>query len=177
MILDLAYYGNPILRQKAEPVQKITAEIRTLIEDMIETMFDRNGMGLAATQIHKNVRIFVMCVPVRNDDGSWDRGEMHVFVNPKIVDYSEETESHEEGCLSIPNLHGNVIRPHKVKVEALNEKGERVVKEFSGLEAACVCHENDHLNGVLYIDRMDKKERAKLEKELREIKAKYKSKV
>ena len=75
-----------------------------------------------------------------------------------------------EGCLSIPKIHGHVVRPKTVKIEALNENGEKFVKEFSGLEAACICHENDHLNGVLYIDRMNKDDRKKIEKQLRDLK-------
>lgn len=173
MKLKLAYYGNPILRQKAQDVKSLNDELRTLIDDMFETMAIENGIGLAAPQIHHALRIFVMQVPFQNEDETWDPGRKRVFVNPKILSYSEEMNEREEGCLSIPGITGEILRPIEVTVEALDENGTPFTETFHGLEARCILHENDHINGKLFIDRMDKNERKSIEKVLANIKKRY----
>lgn len=173
MKLKLAYYGNPILRKKADPVAKITDETRALITQMFEMMEIENGIGLAAPQVNLSLRIFVMQVPIQNEDESWDPGVKRVFINPTILSFSEETDYREEGCLSIPKLIGDVERPVEVTVEALDQDGNKFTETFTDLEARCVLHENDHINGKLFIDRMDKNDRKLIEKALREIKNKY----
>lgn len=173
MKLPLAYYGDPILRKKAERVDHIDDELRQLVTDMAETMEVENGMGLAAPQIHRSLTLFITHVPVRGPDDTWQPGTFRVFINPKILEISEQFWEHEEGCLSIPKLSGTVRRPVHVKVEYTNLEGKTLVEEFEGLEASCVLHENDHINGVLYIDRVKGKERQAMEPQLREIKKKY----
>lgn len=173
MKLKLAYYGNPILRQKAEPVEKITDETRELISKMFEMMDIENGIGLAAPQVNLSLRIFIMQVPIQNEDESWEPGVKRVFINPTILSFSDECDIREEGCLSIPKLVGEVIRPIEVTVEALDQDGKKFTDTFYELEARCILHENDHINGKLFIDRMDKNDRKKLEKALRDIKSKY----
>lgn len=173
MKLELAYYGNPILRKKCQPVAEVNDEIRELVESMIETLIEHNGIGLAAPQVNKDLRLFITAVPKELPDGNWEQGELLVFINPEIISYSEEQEIRQEGCLSIPKLYGDVLRPEKIIIRATDIHGNEFEQEFTGLQARCCMHENDHINGVLYIDRMKGKERKMLEPKLREIKNKY----
>lgn len=173
MKLPLAYYGDPILRQKCQDVKVINDEIRQLVNDMIETMIEHNGIGLSANQVKQLLRIFITAVPIDQPDGGWLPGKLRVFINPKILSVSELFQYRSEGCLSIPKLYGEVERPTTVLIQATNIEGEIFEEEFTGLEGRCVLHENDHINGVLFIDRMKGKARQKMEPMLREIKKKY----
>lgn len=173
MELPLSYYGDPVLRKKCQPVDEITDEIKKLIEDMVDTMEANNGIGLAAPQVGKDHRIFVTLVPMVDETGEYGPGQLRVFVNPEILEYSEEKTQITEGCLSIPTVHGEVIRPYRVKVKALDVDGQEFVGEYEGLEAHCVLHENDHINGVLFVDRIRGKERKALESQLRKVKDQY----
>lgn len=173
MKLPLAYYGNPILRKKCERVDGIDDELRQFVADMIETMNEENGMGLAAPQVHRSKALFITQVPIEGPDDTWLPGILRIYINPKILWVSEEQWEHSEGCLSIPKLYGKVKRPIKVRIEYTDMLGNRLTEEFVGLEASAVLHENDHINGVLYIDRMKGKERQEIEPRLREIKKKY----
>lgn len=173
MRLPLTYYGNPILRKRAELISEVTDEMRQLINDMIETMDLDRGAGLAAPQIGRSIRLFVLRDPVMGEDGHYKYLTPRVFINPKITFHSPETECDMEGCLSIPGLRGEVERPFKITVEALDQHGKPFVEEAEGYKARIICHENDHLNGTLWIDRIDVHARRKLEPELRAIKKKY----
>ena len=170
MKLPIAHYGDEVLRKKAEPVEELTPEILRLIEDMIETMEAENGFGLAAPQIYKSPAIFIPPVPEIGLEGREGAGEIRVFINPKLSDPSEELWAATEGCLSIPMVYAEVTRPVSITLEYTNRDGERVTEQFSGWDARVIMHENDHLNGVLYIDRMSKKERQQLEPALRALK-------
>ncbi len=177
MKLPLAYYGDPVLRQKAAEVEGIDDELRQLVTDMIETMHGTNGMGLAAPQVHRSIRVFLVQQPIPGEDeDSWKPGTLRIFINPKILTYSEETWMRSEACLSIPGVYGDVERPIKIKVEYNDLEGNRLEQEFVGLEARIILHENDHINGVLYIDRVHGNERKRLEPILRMIKMKYSAK-
>jgi len=174
MKLPLAYYGNPILRKKGGRIEKIDEEVKTLVASMIETMQAYDGIGIAAPQVHHSLAIFVICRMKKNEKGNWDVGdEVQVFINPKIISYSPEVKESVEACLSIPKLEGKVIRPYKVVIEATDLEGNVFVKEFVDLEARIVLHENDHINGVLFIDRMDAKSKKLLEPKLRAIKKNF----
>ena len=174
MKLPLAYYGNPILRKKGAPVLEITDEIRNLVNDMAETLYDHeNGIGLAAPQVHQSLALFITRIPYRDEDGTWHDGEVQVFINPKILSVSDELSIREEGCLSIPGIYGEVVRPHSVRVTATDLEGNTFEMEESGLGARCILHENDHINGVLFFDRMHGKARKNLEPKLQAIKKKY----
>lgn len=174
MILKLAYYGDPILRKKALRVENIDDEIKQLVEDMTETMFANNGIGLAAPQVHRSLALFITSIPEYREDGSHIDGPIEVYINPRLIIYSDRQEVHSEGCLSIPKLYGEVSRPNQIVIEAMNLQGLLIKKELSGLEARCCLHENDHLNGVLFIDRIRGKERQQMEDTLRQIKSRYK---
>ena len=164
MKLPLAYYGDPILRKKVVPIDEITDEIRQLANDMIETMRETNGIGIAAPQIHRSIAIFITEVPIPeriegSDEINWLPCKVRVCINLKILSHSEETWTYEEGCLSIPGIYGAVPRPIKIKVQAMDLDGKVFEEEFSWLDARTIMHENDHINGVLFVDRMPRKER------------------
>lgn len=174
MILELAYYGDPILRKKAAPILEFNDDIKQLACNLIETMQrTNNGIGLAAPQVHQSLAMFVVQFPKKTETDDWIPGAIEVFINPKILEVSNEIDFYSEGCLSLPCLYLDVPRPIKIKIQAQNLQGEVFVREFEGFEARMLLHENDHLNGVLFIDRIDPKERKKIEPELRKIKKKF----
>lgn len=176
MKLPLAYYGNPILRKKGERVSAITPELLQLVANMEETMFAHDGIGLAAPQVNKSLALFITNVPTHvEEEDKWIPGQTFVFINPKILEYSDEQWQRGEGCLSIPGLYASISRPVRIKVEATDLNGNTFVEEFSGLQARAIMHENDHINGVLFIDRIRGKEREEMEQTLRQIKKKFAS--
>ena len=159
-ILKVARLGHPVLRAKASPVPAAeigSARVQTLIDDMFDTMSEYQGIGLAAPQVHESLRVFVAGVrraevvtPMTDDV------EMPfvALINPEIVPVGEDVESNWEGCLSIPDIRGRVERPRVVRVRALDRSGRRVELVAHGLPARVIQHENDHLDGVLFFDRM-----------------------
>ena len=175
MKLPLAYYGNPILRVKTKAIEKIDETIKQLIADMIETMEANDGIGLAAPQVCQALALFITQVPVRkaDDPEEWENGESRVFINPKIVSRSDEEECGSEGCLSIPKLYADVYRPFKITLQYTDVEGKEHTETFEGLAARVIMHENDHINGTLFIDRVGVKKRQELENTLRAIKKKY----
>lgn len=160
-ILPLAYFGDPILRKKANPIPEITADIKKLVEEMIETMDASDGIGLAAPQIHHSIRLFIYRTPIAKEPEGFDLGDVNVLINPKLLQPSKETWNWSEGCLSIPGLRAEVERPKEITVEYTNLEGKLIKQRFSGMEARVIMHENDHINGILYIDRLDSKVRSK----------------
>lgn len=140
-IRQLRLEGDAILRKQSKEIKVISDRIKELAEDMVETMYDNNGVGLAAPQVGVLRRLFVV-----------DIGEgPTVFVNPEITERSGE-QFGVEGCLSVPGKQGDVLRPYKIHVKAQNINGETFELEAEEFYARAICHENDHLNGVLYID-------------------------
>ena len=137
--------GDDILRKKCRPVPEVTDRTRVLIDDMIETLHHTGGVGLAAPQVGVMRRLFVV------DLGEEDSEPM-VLVNPEFVEQSGEQDG-DEGCLSIPGRAGSVIRPEYVKIKGLNRDGEEVEYEGTGLLARAFCHEYDHLEGIMYVDK------------------------
>jgi peptide deformylase len=158
------------LRTTSEPVAKITAETRKLVDDMFETMYDAPGIGLAAIQIGVPQRVVTMDLGKRKnadsteDTDDEDVKEPRVFINPEIVWSSDEMSTYEEGCLSIPDIHEDVDRPARVKVKFLDLDGKAHEEEADGLYATCIQHEIDHLNGVLFIDHISKLKRDRIVK-------------
>lgn len=173
MKLPLFYYGHPILRKKCDPVEKITPEVRGLAADMIETIDKKNGIGLAAPQVGKSIRLFVLRRYIFLPNGQWQVSEPYVYINPKITEISEATEVDEEACMSIPGLRLPVERPVKIRVEAIDLEEIQFTHELEGLNARVVLHENDHINGVLFIDRVEATLRKQAEPQLRKIKQKF----
>ncbi len=137
--------GDEILRKKSKDVEEIDEKVITLINDMIETMHKYNGVGLAAVQVGVLKKIVVI--------DTYEDGEQFVLINPEIIK-SKGTQTVEEGCLSFPNKFGKVVRPAEVVIKALNEKGEKIKIIAKELLAQAICHEIDHLNGELFIDKI-----------------------
>ena len=127
-LLPILSYPDPRLRTIAKPVKEVTAEIKTLIADMIETMYDAQGIGLAASQVDRHIQLIVM-------DLSEDKNSPRVFINPKVTPLVEEKQPYEEGCLSVPEVYDKVERPTKVRIEALDENGNKIDEEVEGLLA------------------------------------------
>ena len=149
-LLPIIHVPQDVLRQTAQPVTEVTPQTRQLLDDMAETMYDAPGIGLAANQIGSLERLNVM------DCGSDDAPELWQMINPEIIWESEETSKLEEGCLSIPGHNAEVIRPAIVKARYLDRDGKMQEMEADGLLAACIQHEIDHLNGVLFIDHLSR---------------------
>ncbi|WP_435979569.1 peptide deformylase [Psychrobacter sp. DM4] len=148
-IRPILSYPDPRLRTIAVPVKQVTTEIKTLITDMIETMYYADGIGLAATQVDEHIQLIVM-------DLSENKDTPIVFINPKVTPLVDEKQPYEEGCLSVPEVYDKVERPNKVRIEALDENGETIDKEVEGLLAVCIQHEMDHLNGVVFVDYLSR---------------------
>ena len=148
-VLPIRMFGDPVLRQRAREVESVTDIHRRLIADMLDTMRDAEGVGLAGPQVGVMERIFV-----------WEVGEEHgAFINPRIVSRSETTDEAEEGCLSIPGIGYPVVRAAEVVVEALDENGEPVRMDGTELLARVFQHETDHLDGILFIDHLSEEMR------------------
>lgn len=162
-ILDVLRFPDERLRTVATPVDKIDSAIKTLVSDMLETMKDENGIGLAATQINVHKRVVVI-------DVSEEQDKPQVFINPEIT-HMDGTTISEEGCLSVPNNYAKVERAEKITVKALDENGDAFTLDADGLLAICIQHELDHLKGKLFVDYLSplkrQRIRTKLEKEAR----------
>jgi peptide deformylase len=152
-ILKIARLGHPVLRQVAAPIdpKQITGpEIQRLIRDMLETMLEYKGVGLAAPQVHQPVRL-ILAAGDEDDEG---RPVVRVLINPEITPTTEEKEGMWEGCLSIPGMRGYVERPRAIELEAYNEKGKKIALSLEGFPAVVMQHEKDHLDGVLFVDKL-----------------------
>jgi peptide deformylase len=186
MILEVTKYGNPILRQKGARIETITPEIKQLIADMFETMYATKGIGLAAQQVGKALQLTVLDLRGVEDRPSTleldgkpadvDKFMPLVLINPEIKPLNDP-ELGPEGCLSFPELYGDVLRPESVAVKAMNEKGKPIEFRCGGLLARAVQHETDHLNGILFIDRMDRKSKNEIREELDLLQAETKAKL
>jgi peptide deformylase len=173
MKLPLRYFGHPDLRARAQEVEEITPDVVEFVADLIEAMVHYGGVGLAATQVGRRLRIFAFRSETLMPDGNYHLGEPEIAINPILSNPSKEAETAREGCLSLPGLYPPVKRPKNITVEYLNLKGEKIVEHAEGHRARVYMHENDHLNGVLSIDRIEARERQKLQPLLAQIKKKY----
>jgi peptide deformylase len=160
-VLKILTYPDPKLRKKSAPVEKIDGEIEKLLDDMAETMYDAPGIGLAAPQVGVNLRVCIIDISPR-EEGSPGLIEL---INPVILS-AEGEQIAEEGCLSIPGFMSDVKRKARVKVRAIDRKGERLELDGTGLLARALQHEIDHLDGVLFIDRLGKLKRELLKKKI-----------
>lgn len=159
-ILDVLKYPDPRLRIKAEPVAEVTPEIRQLMHDMVETMIDQKGIGLAATQVGVAKRVIVVSMGATG-------GPPIGLVNPEIKEASEELAIWEEACLSLPGVAAQVTRPARVTVSCINEKGEPYELNCGYILAACIQHEIDHLNGKVFIDHLSRLRQDMLKKKMK----------
>jgi peptide deformylase len=184
MILEVTRYGNPVLRQKGARIETITAEIKKLIDDMFETMRSARGVGLAAQQVGKALQLTV--IDVRGITDRPSTLELNgkpadvesfmplVLINPEIKPLNEPVAG-PEGCLSFPEIYSDISRPESVEVRALDREGKPFQFRCGGLLARAVQHEADHLNGILFIDRMNKADKEDLKPQLEELQAETKA--
>jgi peptide deformylase len=155
-IRDILVVPDPRLKLKSQPVEFVDDELRALMDDMLETMYDAPGIGLAAVQIGVPKRVIVMDL-ARSEDAP----EPRYFVNPEILWSSEETEPYEEGCLSVPEIFDEIERPAKVRLRYLDYHGKQIEEDAEGMYAVCIQHEMDHLEGVLFIDYLSRLKRTR----------------
>ena len=154
-VLDILIAPHPTLKAKAKPVETIDDGLRQLLDDMLETMYDAPGIGLAANQIGELQRVLVMDCGSRSED---EAPRPMKIINPQITGISEEMSSYEEGCLSIPGVNGDVLRSTGVQLQAQIVGGETVNLPCGGLLARCLMHEQDHLDGKLFVDYLSSKQ-------------------
>jgi len=158
-ILKILEFPDPRLRTVAKPVDMVTDEIRQLTDDMLETMYDAPGIGLAATQIDVHLQVVVI-------DVSEEKNDPKVFINPKITILDGEKEQMEEGCLSVPGFYETVERSNHVRVQAQDKDGNTFEEEYEDLMAVCIQHEKDHLDGKLFVDYISPLKRTRIKKKL-----------
>lgn len=157
-ILNILHFPDDRLRTKAKPVAEVTDKHRKLIKDMLETMYDAPGIGLAATQINFHEQILVI-------DISEEKNEPTVLINPEILE-KEGDQEFDEGCLSVPGIYETLHRAEKVRVKALNKEGESIEMTAVGLLAVCIQHEMDHLQGKLFVDYLSQLKKQRIRKKL-----------
>jgi len=158
-LLDILEFPDPRLRTRATPVTVFDEALSGLIDDMLETMYDAPGIGLAATQVNVHRRIVVI-------DVSEDHTEPRVFINPEYSVLDEESAEHDEGCLSVPGFYETVVRPQHIQVTAVDRNGDSFSLEPRGLLAVCIQHECDHLDGKLFVDYLSSLKRSRIRKKL-----------
>jgi peptide deformylase len=160
----LVYFGNETLKRVAEPVQDINGQIKELSDDMFNVMYTSRGIGLAAPQVDEALRLLVI------DIEEYDGMKPVVLVNPEITEVSEETEPYEEGCLSLPGIMEDIVRPSEIHVRAVTVDGNEVEFDAGGLYARVLQHEIDHLNGIVFVDHLEDYVRKELNPQLKKIK-------
>ncbi len=186
MILEVVKYGHPVLRQKGAHIEKVTPDLKKLIADMFETMQANHGIGLAAQQVGQALQVTVIDVREARERPSWleldgQPAEVNEFmplvlINPELKPEGDLVAG-GEGCLSFPEIYAEIARPESVTVKALDKKGKPVEFRCGGLLARVIQHEADHLNGILFIDRMSRKTKEELQPELDDLQAKTKAEL
>ena len=161
-VLEILEFPDPRLRKQATPVREVTGAIRTLIDDMFETMYAAPGIGLAATQVNVHQRILVIDVSEAHD-------QPQVFINPEVTILNPELGEYDEGCLSVPGFYETVNRPQEVEVSALDREGQPFTRKLEGLLAICLQHEIDHLDGKLFVDYLSALKRTRIRKKLEKL--------
>jgi peptide deformylase len=176
MILDVKKLGSEVLREVAQPIAAITEEVRSLSAHMIETMYAENGIGLAAPQVGHSLRMFTIDVRIEDEEVFASPGEAHLIsrmpltlINPEIVEFSKDEEHFIEGCLSLPEINADVVRPVSIRLKAQILDGEMIDIECGGLMARCAQHEIDHLDGVLFSDHISDEDKKRLSKKLEKL--------
>jgi len=167
LVLRIVKYPHPALRHKSKPLRRVDGEIPKIVREMFDLMYEQKGVGLAANQVELPYRLFLI-----NLEGDPSKGQEHVFLNPEIVKRSGAAEA-EEGCLSFPEIYAHVKRPEKVTISAYNLAGEEINYELSGMFARAVQHEYDHLDGVLFIDRLSPTGMLSVKQALQDLELEY----
>lgn len=168
MIYPIVAYGDPVLKRVAEPIEKGT-DIKKLVADLYETMYNASGVGLAAPQVGLSMRLFVTDGSPMDEDDQVLQSFKKVFVNPTILEETGTEWAFEEGCLSIPGIRADVNRPPKVKIHYFDENWNEHTEEFEGLPARIIQHEYDHLQGVLFVDKISAMKKRLIQSKLSDI--------
>ena len=182
MVYPIVVYGSPLLRKVSEEISPDDPELKTLIDDMFETMYVSDGVGLAAPQIGKNLRLFVIDgTPMKEDDPSLE-GFKKAFINPEILNEDGDEWAFTEGCLSLPNIREDIYRPETVTIRYFDENFKEYEETYDGIKARIIQHEYDHLDGILFVDKLTPLKKKLLRGKLNDIakgksKAAYKTKV
>ncbi|MCC9607252.1 peptide deformylase [Blastopirellula sp. JC732] len=169
MPLQVVHYPHPTLRYKSKPVKRVDADLRKIVDEMFELMYENRGIGLAANQVDLPIRLFVV-----NLSGTKGEGEELVFINP-VISRPKGNEEGEEGCLSLPQVYGPVKRPAEIQLDAYNLQGQLFSKRIDGMLARVVQHETDHLDGIMFFDRMQPAALQEIAYDIEEFVIDYKS--
>ncbi|MBR9921403.1 MAG: peptide deformylase [Bacteroidetes bacterium] len=169
MILPIYAYGQPVLKREAEEIDADYPRLDKLIEDMWETMYHANGVGLAAPQIGKGIRLFLVDTVQTMEEGEEEKGIKKVFINAEILEEEGEAWTYEEGCLSIPQINGDVDRKPQIRMRYQDENFEEHEETFDGINARVIQHEYDHIEGVLFLDHLKPIKRKLIKRKLDNI--------
>jgi peptide deformylase len=176
MLLPIIAYGHPVLKRKAEVINKDYPKLLELIDDMFETMYNANGVGIAAPQIGLSIRLFIVDTNPFSEDESLsdeERSQLKsfkkIFINPEILDQNGDEWSFEEGCLSIPHIRESVFRQESIKIQYFDENFTKHIESYNGLLARVIQHEYDHIEGILFTDKLSSFKKQLLKKKLLKI--------
>lgn len=170
MILPIYAFGQPVLKKMAEPITADYPDLKVLLENMWETMYNAQGVGLAAPQIGKSIRIFLVDTDQLEKEDMKEEGIKQVFINAQKIEEAGKPWDYEEGCLSIPNIRGDVKRPAQLKIRYMDENFVEHEKVFTGLNARVIQHEYDHIEGVLFTELLKPLKRRRVKRKLENIK-------
>ena len=171
MILPIYAYGQSVLRKKAHPIEPDFTDLKGLIDDMFQTMYSAKGVGLAAPQIGKDIRLFIMdTLQLEKTERKMVGGIKKVFINAELLDETGEPWSYEEGCLSIPDIHAEIERLPVIQIRYLDQDWIQHTETFEGMNARVIQHEYDHIEGILFIDHMNPLKRRMINRRLEKIK-------
>ncbi len=170
MILPVYAYGQPVLKKVAQVVDTDFEGLSDLLEDMWETMYHAQGVGIAAPQIGQSLRIFLVDTVQAMDEGDEEKGIKKAFINAQVLDEDGEMWSYEEGCLSIPNVKGDVERCEKIKIKYFDENFEEFTEEYDGINARVILHEYDHIEGKLFTEKLKPLKKKMISRKLDQIK-------
>lgn len=182
MVYPITVYGSAVLRAETQKIDSQYPELERLLADMYETMYEAEGIGLAAPQIGKSIKVFVIDTINEDDDGEKISGVRKTFINPEIYEYFGDDISFEEGCLSIPGIRETVIRPNGIKIRYMDANFQPCDETFEGLEARVIQHEYDHLDGEMFVDKVAQLRKTLIKSKLTKIpkgeyRAFYKTKI
>lgn len=170
MILPIYAYGQPVLKKMAKPVENLDEEFKELINHMWETMYNASGVGLAAPQIGQSIRLFLVDTVQVMEEGEEDKGIKRAFINAQMIEETGDTWLYEEGCLSIPDIRGDVERNSTIKIKYLDENFEEREELFDGINARVIQHEYDHIEGKLFTEKLKPLKRKLITRKLDKIK-------
>lgn len=169
MVFPIVAYGHPTLRKKAEEINKDYEGLDEFIDNMFTTMYETVGVGLAAPQVNRSIRLFVIDASVYADEHKETKDFKKVFINPTIIEENGEEDVFKESCLSLPNLSEYVSRKPKIKIQYYDQKFDQHTDEYDGILARVIQHEYDHLEGILYVDRLSNLTRTLMRRKLKDI--------